>query len=488
MCEYAHAMGNSCGNLKEYWQAIESHHGLQGGFIWEWVDHGLAESMQGIPYWAYGGDFGEDRHDLNFVCDGLCWPDRTPHSSLLEYKKIIQPVSVSRLSKTRFRVTNKDFFTDLSKYHLTWNLLKNGESVANGRVKKLVTGPQESETIKLSYSAPALGSGDELSVIFEFRLRQKTSWAAQNHLVAWDQIMLVRKKANRPKTRPTNFNPATRTLELGSVGQKVVFSDAGISAWYAGKQQLMSQGPKLNLWRAPLDNDGIKGWQNQTNKPLGRWLDAGINQLTMRHKTLHATRQEVKTETRASCRGGSIVCKTHYYVINDDSLLVNHFFEIDQSLPDLPRIGVRLILDPSFQKLSWFGRGPHETYIDRQESGKLMVHRSSVEDQYVPYILPQEHGNLTDVRWMHLGNSKYTMKIDAEVPCEASASVYPHESLTPAFHTYELVPSENTYVCLDARQRGVGGASCGPDTLTQYHVKPGQYSLAYTLQFDKSVV
>jgi hypothetical protein len=299
--------------------------------------------------------------------------------------------------------------------------------------------------------------------------------------------MLVRKKAKKTKTRPNKFNAAGRSLGLASGKQTVVFNDTGITAWYAGKLQLMSQGPLLNIWRAPIDNDGIKGWENQRNKPLGRWLNAGIDQPSLQHRTLQSTRHEIITETKASCRGGKIVCETHYQVTDDDGLRVTHFFDIDKSLPDLPRIGVRLVLDSSFKDLRWYGRGPHETFIDRQESGKLMVHSSTVSDQYVPYILPQEHGNLTDVRWMHIGNGKQTMKIYTEEPCEASASVYPHESLTPAFHTYELVPSENVYVCLDARQRGVGGASCGPDTLTQYQVLPGLYSLTYKILFHSSL-
>jgi len=487
MCEYAHAMGNSCGNLKEYWQAIESNHGLQGGFVWEWLDHGLKETIQGIPYWAYGGDFGEDRHDLNFVCDGLCWPDRTPHSSLLEYKKIIQPVSVSRISKTRFRVANKDFFTDLSKYRITWVLLKNGEPVSSGTIARLSTPPQRSESFSLAYTAPDLFAGDELAVIFEFRLRQKTSWAAENHLVAWDQMALAKKKPAKTNARPFNLNSADNSLELTAGKQSVEFNDEGITAWVVGGQNLLSQGPRLNVWRAPIDNDGIKGRQGQHNKPLGRWLSAGLDKLTIQYKPLRLSSKELVTEELASCSGGLIVCTTHYRV-DDHGLSVIHHFDIDESLPDLPRIGVRLVLDPTFKKLDWFGRGPHETFIDRQESGRLMVHHSSVADQYVPYILPQEHGNLTDIRWMKLGSTSKTLKIITEHPCDASASLYPHESLTPALHTYELTPSEEVYLCLDVLQRGVGGASCGPDTLPQYQVKPGKYSLKYKIQIDNTVM
>ncbi len=491
MCEYAHAMGNSCGNLKEYWDAIETHRGLQGGFVWEWLDHGLTETIQGIPYWAYGGDYGEEVHDLNFVCDGMCWPDRTPHTSLLEYKKVIQPVKVtlvaaslstgSQSAGAKFRITNKDFFTSLSQYRITWSLHMNGEQVLKGRIPKLNTQPQASETVAVRYPEQTLAQGDELSILFEFRLRRDRSWADADHLVAWDQLLLAKKKPS--KTQPVRFVTKQINdevyLQLGS--DKILFSNEGISSWDATGKAVISQGPRLNIWRAPLDNDGIKGRPNQDRKPLGKWLAAGLDNLEYEYDPIHITDSKILTRTVARCLAGSIEMTSIYRVTKKNDLLVNHQFLIEDSLPDLPRIGIRMIADASLQDLSWYGLGPHETYIDRKSSGRMLVHKSTVADQYVPYILPQDHGNLSDVRWFQLSDDAGQLLITCESTCEVSASAYPHEVLTPAYHTYELSPTDEVYICMDAKQRGVGGASCGPDTLPEYRVSPGRYELTYRL-------
>ena len=489
MCEFAHAMGNSGGNLKEYWDAVEQHKGLQGGFIWEWLDHGLRETANGIPYWAYGGDFGEARHDLNFVCDGLCWPDRTPHSALLEYKRVIQPVAISLVRNGTYRIHNKHDFISLSHYHISWDLLLNGEPVSAGKLPRLQTPPQGSTDIRLALAKPSMQAGDELSLVFHTRLRDATTWAPQGHEVALEQISLARRKPASIRLHAAAVISTTHGQHNVTLGeQQFSFDDTGLTAWQYRDQALLEQGPALNIWRAPLDNDGIKGWQGQDAKPLGRWRAAGIEQPSSTWQKLKVSGQGTRDLTilcqqTATMRGGKIRIRTQYQFGANQSLLVRHQFSIDKSLPDLPRIGVRYRLADDYEQLSWFGRGPHETYVDRRTSGLVAVHRSTVSDQYVPYILPQDHGNLTDVRWLQLDSNAGAshIRISAATTLEASASHYPHELLTPLFHTYEVVPQPHTWVCLDAMQRGVGGASCGPDTLEQYRVVPGEYTLAYQL-------
>ncbi len=477
MCEYAHAMGNSCGNLLEYWQAIENHHGLQGGFIWEWLDHGLLETHDGEKYWAYGGDFGEERHDLNFVCDGLCWPDRTPHSSLIEYKKIIQPISVSQQSKRRFKVNNKNYFTDLKQYVGRWTLLVNGDAVQSGALKHLSAEPQGAQAFNLDYDASKYTKADHVSILFEFELKRQTSWADKGHQVAFEQCILQTPKAKAPK--PIRTSLTGQSLDIGD--HRITIEDEGITSWKYQNKRVLTQGPRLNIWRAPLDNDGIKGWQGQDSKPLGRWLAAGIDKPTMKHLALENKNGVLTSRSIANCRGGEIICTSHYQANSAGNLTVKHRFDIDSKLPDLPRIGVRLELPANFQTLEWFGQGPHETYIDRKQSGQLRHHTSRVRDQYVPYILPQDHGNLTDIQWLKVANNQVCLNIKALSTLEASASNYPHEVLTPAFHTYEVKPANKTFVSLDARQRGLGGGSCGPDTLQPYLVTPGIYELSYEL-------
>jgi beta-galactosidase len=491
ICEFAHAMGNSGGNLQEYWDAIEQHDGLQGGFIWEWLDHGLAETANGIPYWAYGGDYGETRHDLNFVCDGLCWPDRSPHSSLLEYKQVIQPVVVTHTLGSTYRIHNKHDFIDLSMYQLSWTLLHNGKACQRKNIKQLKTPPQQFTDIRIDINRPKLQPGDELSLVFSTQLRRDTSWAKQGHEVALSQLAVKKMKPAAAKLQ--------QGITLQSQGQKhsvsltddhFEFDNSGLIGWsHLGKAMLVT-GPQLNIWRAPLDNDGIKGWAGQDNKPLGRWKKAGIDKPAMQYQSMSVenlgTRKlTLHCQQTAVMPGGNIRFDTQYQFGRDNSLIVRHSFMIDKRLPDLPRIGVRLELPAGFEHLQWFGRGPHETYMDRRSSGVIAHHHSSVSDQYVPYILPQDHGNLTDIRWLKIGDDKgASLMVSADQIIEASASHYPHEILTPAFHTYEIAPQANTWLCLDAMQRGVGGASCGPDTLEQYRVNPGEYHLHYRLSME----
>jgi len=493
MCEYAHAMGNSCGNLKEYWDAIERYRGLQGGFIWEWLDHGLKASANGIPYWAYGGDFGEDRHDLNFVCDGLCWPDRTPHSSLVEYKKVIQPFSAKRISGKRYRFINKNYFTGFSQYNIHWELLLNGNTVSTGTLGQLDTEPQSYSDVELDYTLPRLRAGDEASILFRFLLANDTRWARAGHEVGFEQIPISRRASRRRKPRPAH----DLTVEAGSDGYSIasgnsraVFDSDGLRSWRIGDEVVIEAGPSLNVWRAPLDNDGIKGRPNQDGKPLGRWRSLGIDNLSVDSATISCRENggdgvciDVVQTIRASA-GGTIGFTSSYEVVDANTIICQHGFEVSESLDDLPRLGVRLKLPATLEQFSWFGRGPVETYVDRKQSGVERVHFSTVTGQYVPYILPQDHGNLTDVRWLQLSDEERSLCITPSDLIEASVSHYPHEILTPAMHTYELVPRPETWLSLDVMQRGVGGASCGPDTLQQYRLRPGSYQLAYRLELS----
>lgn len=480
MCEYAHAMGNSCGNLQEYWDAIETYPGLQGGFIWEWLDHGLLQEKDGETYWAYGGDFGEMRHDLNFVCDGLCWPDRTPHSSLLEYKKIIQPITVTKLSKQRYKINNRDYFTDLKKYTGKWTLLLNGNPLKSGAIKGLDAAPQRSQLFQLDYELPGLTPGGALSIVFEFRLKRDSSWASKGHLVAVEQFQLASKKAAKPRTKPITVKDGV--LKAGHNTLK--FSGAGLKSWQVGRTNVLLRGPELNLWRAPIDNDGIKGWSGQDHKALGKWQAAGIDKLELSHELIDSNEDEVVCKTIAHATGGSLTMVTTYRLGESDDLLVHHEFS-NPDFRDLPRVGVRLVLPSQFEQFDYFGRGPDEYYCDRKSAGVVRWHKSTVSDQYVPYILPQEHGNKTDVKALNLSSNKLTLSVIPEADVEASATHYPAELLTPAFHTFDIAPEKNTYLCLDAKQRGLGGASCGPDTLPEYLVGDEHYEMKYRLKVSK---
>lgn len=494
MCEFAHAMGNSCGNLTEYWDAVETYNGLQGGFIWEWIDHGIQATANGIPYWAYGGDFGEDIHDLNFVCDGLCWPDRTPHSSLIEFKKVIQPIQVRRRRGDRFLITNKQDFTDLAGFAVTCHYLVDG-IIQNTRVLKLpkiLPGSAAEVTVATPKACARLPG--EHSVLFEFALKQSQSWCDAGHILAWDQITLKTIQAAAGKTRRAKSKlttPEVHTqgdrIQLQAKDSVLCFDARGLTEVRLNGEAILNGPMSINLWRAPIDNDGIKGWTGEQNKALDRWRAQGLFDAEQVTDPLLITQQDrngvvVSHVTRVITQAGQIRCKTQYHLKPDGALCASHQFQVPKALDDLPRIGVRYRLNPGFEHLSWYGRGPHETYRDRKQSGRLMVHQSTVSAQYVPYILPQDHGNLTDVRWLALHNDRHLgIRVTGDQLFEASASHYPKESLLKAFHTYEVAADDHVWLSLDVMQRGVGGASCGPDTLPPYRLSSGAFSLGYTL-------
>ncbi|HCC44062.1 MAG TPA: beta-galactosidase [Gammaproteobacteria bacterium] len=479
MCEFAHAMGNSCGNLKEYWDAIETWHGLQGGFIWEWKDHGIRAEANGIEYWAYGGDFGEERHDLNFVCDGLCWPDGTPHSSLIEYKKVIQPISVTRIGN-HYRVTNKHDHIDLSGYSVDWVLLVDGELKQKGRLPSFSTPPGHYEDFTIAVDKVPKHGEKVLRV--EFSLKKATSWANRGHIVAWDQFVL------NSGPHPRKRKPIVKALNEQAAGQlnsddlTITFDSSSINSITFAGYNIIAAPPLLNFWRAPIDNDGIKGWSGQDHKALGRWLRYGIDRLQWQHELEFDGQRKLVQRSRGKCQGG-LLETISTYELDLNQLIVDHEFTVPLELTDLPRVGVRWQLEPGFEELAWYGLGPHETYEDRKTSGVLQIHQSTVTEQYVPYILPQEHGNLSELRWLSVNDGRTSLKVSGNGRLQGSVSHYSQETLTEAFHTYELSLSPYTWLCLDSMQRGVGGASCGPDTLDKYRVRHGKYRLSYGMEF-----
>ena len=487
MCEYAHAMGNSCGNLLEYWQAIEKYQGLQGGFIWEWLDHGIKSTENNESYWAYGGDFGEEIHDLNFVCDGLCWPDRTPHSSLIEYKKIIQPITIGK-DKGSLVITNKQHFSGLDQYRFKWSHLIDGVAAQAGILFVPDIKPGGSTTVAIPKLTSVNPGPAEQSLLIQVELTKNTRWASKGHIIAWDQVTLrTARKLTRKMQPGARFESSQHTVMVTNRHGKLTFTHNGFVSWLQNDLELLAGPAQINIVRAPMDNDGIKGWTGNQNKALDRWRAQGLFEAQPSWRTAKAKKSSngtvVVTQTGiVATQGVNICCLCRYTIDDSNSVGIRHEFTVPKALIDLPRLGLRYPLSGQFEQLSWLGRGPHETYCDRKQSGLFAKHDSTVLEQYVPYILPQEHGNLTDLHWLELrDDTNNLLRIDADQLMEGSVTRYPQEALAAAYHTYELGPDAHVWLCLDVMQRGVGGASCGPDTLEQYRLKAGQHQLNYTL-------
>lgn len=510
MCEFSHAMGNSNGGLAAYFEAFDRYPGLQGGFIWEWVDHGLRRVREdGRSYFAYGGDFGDEPNDLNFVCDGLVDPDRTVRPALYEFKHLAQPVKVTLKNprKLTFTVTNRQWFTTLGWLRGTWELLIDGIEVAGGTLPTLKTGPGRSDRIRVPVELPPLAAGQEAHVTFRFYADQSTAWCDAGHEVAWDQIALPRSAFPRTvrstRKAPDAIHPPVVVVTDGSVLQvtagpvRARFDQARgqFQEMSLGGRPFVIGGPALSIFRAPTDNDGLKiAWargvagESEKKKPLGRWLQLGLHQAVVEGECVKSgpTAQggwALATRQTARCEGGQVTAKIHYLFHPEGSLDVEVEARVDRALADLPRLGLLWTLAHGFEKLAWFGPGPHETYADRCAAAVARYH-STVADQYVPYPVPQEHGNHHDVRWIFVGdedNHRFVC-LATDRPFDASASHYTPLDLFRAAHTCDLTPAPETFLHIDLAQRGLGTASCGPDTAPEFRIAAGTHRLAFRVQ------
>ncbi len=500
MCEYAHAMGNSCGNLHEYWEAIETYQGLQGGFIWDWVDQGLTKyDASGNPYWAYGGDFGETIHDGNFCINGLIFPDRTPHPALVEYKKLIQPVAARALdlSSGAVEIANHFDFTSLNRLSGEWELAVDGTAQQSGPLPLLITPPGETDVVRIPYAQPHVYPGAECFLTLRFRLKEDTLWARAGHEVAWEQFKLPVSAAGAA----ARFIDPALTVQveedaasLTAWGHKFTVrfdTTSGILQRFVWEDtDLLVSGPRLNVWRAPTDNDGYKLAPQLPGKLLREWLDAGLDRLEHHLDTfacVEASENLVRVQTRHTVRAegadAGFYYTANYTISADGDVRVDHRVEPFGELPLLPRVGVGLALPPGFEQMTWFGRGPEESYIDRKAGMAVGLYSGSVDEQYVPYIMPQENGNKTDVRWVGLFNERKIGLIAVGTPLlEVGASHYSAGQLYHALHTCDLVRSQEVFFNLDLAQCGLGGDSCGPRTLDKYMLPPQTYAFTTLLR------
>jgi beta-galactosidase len=474
LCEYSHAMGNSNGSLSDYYAAFEANHGLQGGFIWEWVDHGIKQRTDsGEEYWAYGGDFGDTPNDLNFVCDGLVWPDRGTHPAMAECKKLFQPIKVSwkDAAAGEIELQSRTYFASLDWLRGEWIVEIEGERIAGGELPAINLAPGASQLVKLEL--PTLPAG-EAFVRVHFTTQSTLPWCEADTEIAWEQLPLENAKreiAEATIASESIFHAADRTFSV-KIGDKLLSLPV----------------PQLQVWRGATDNDGIKGWSGQESKPLGRWLEAGYDKLELHHDEPQIDGARVKLRTVGACAASpeAFVHEQTLTPREDGSILVENRFVVAHGVPDLPRLGVTLALPAEWEKLSWFGRGPQENHIDRQAGSYVSKFESTVSEQYVPYILPQEHGNKTDVRWLAIENGEAGLRFECVQSSfglmETSISHFTPHDLFAATHTYDLKVRPETHINLDVRQRGIGTASCGPDTLQCYQIGPGEYVLNFVIQ------
>jgi beta-galactosidase len=496
LCEYSHAMGNSNGSLADYWAAFRQHRGLQGGFIWEWVDHGIRRiGEQGRAYWAYGGDFGDHPNDANFVCDGLVWPDRAPHPALYEHKYLIQPVRVDLVDAARgtLRIVNCQHFRDMSWLRGTWELAVDGVVVRAGDLPELPVGPGGAQTVTLDLDVPSTPAGERFLTVRLYQ-REATPWASAGHEVAWEQIALP---ATERPIRPARVPAAVAVEERqgGIVLHADMFraefdGETGMLVRFgAGTGNVLRRGPLLNVWRAAIDNDGLK-LRSDPRKPLARWQTLGLPHLShdlrgirVVERSAEAATIEIVHAASGRARWEDFTHMHRYTMLASGELLVEHVVRLGEGITDIPRVGVGLILEPGLERLAWYGRGPWDNYSDRKASAMVGLWHSTVSEQYVPYIMPQEHGHKCDVRRLMLsGDDGRELEVMGHPTFEFSALHLSDDDLFRATHTTDLYPRSDIFLNIDAAQRGLGTLSCGPDTLERYLLLEDEYRFAFTLR------
>ena len=481
LCEYAHAMGNGPGSLKEYWEAIRNSPRLIGGCVWEWSDHGIRQfTDDGEEYFAYGGDFGDYPHDGKFCLDGLTSPDREPHPSLLELKKVQEPIVVEFLDDApgTIRITNRRYFTNLNDLELRWSLRTGDELIAAGAIDLDPDEAQPGGDAEVSLEPlEGVKSAPDTWLDIVATTRTPTSWAPVGHEVAHCQLQVVPPKhAGIPEL--TTGTTMVEDLGLAWLvtterGDIIIDHTTGtIASWVVNGQEMIGAGPLFDIWRAPTDNDKYM---------LEAWKAARLDHLGFHARTCHVvdeTSEHVTIEVQGVLASPALPPAfrvTTRYVIDGsgDVEIETHATpgEWLTELESLPRIGLTMTLPGHFEEATWRGLGPHENYPDRQESAIFGTWTSTVSDMPVDYSVPQDTGNRGGTWWVQVSPEHgWGLLAWADEPMHIKALPWTAQEIDAAMHTSELEPSSVTVLSLDHRVAGLGSSICGPKPLERYLV------------------
>jgi beta-galactosidase len=510
-CEYAHAMGNSVGNLQDYWDVIEKYPALQGGFIWDWVDQGLLTTNDlGEEFWAYGGDFGPEDvpSDGNFCLNGLVNPDRGVKPPLLEVKKVYQHIGFkpANLANGEILIENKYAFLALDEFDFSWEVTGDGKVVTSGKLPVISAVPGEVAQAKMDISIdPEPGTQYFLNVKAvqrETRGLVEAGWVA-----AEEQFELP---FARPATtiQSSTFGQVSADIEgtkvtvSGSDFTVVFDTEAGLMTSYKkGSTEFLQSGPVPNFWRAPIDND----FGNGLHRRSGIWRKAGetrkVKDARVTQPTPNTANVVLAFDLVSETDGNIDIIATYtssYQIYGSGDIQVdNHFKMTKENLPEIVRMGMNLVMPRSFDQMTWLGRGPHESYRDRKTSAFVGLFNGSVADQYWAYIRPQENGNKTDVRWVAITDATGNGLLFKGLPLlEVSAHhniLEDFESSGPTVgwiqqgvknrHTTDVKPRDLTSVNIDYGQMGVGGDdSWGARTHEQYRLTGKEYKYSFLMK------
>lgn len=476
-CEYCHAMGNGPGDLEDYFEFFHEHDGVCGGFVWEWCDHGIYKGVadNGKPMYYYGGDHGEIVHDGNFCMDGLVYPDRTPHTGLLEFKNIHRPVRIVSYDQNTGELVLQNYlnFTNTADcLEISYEINCDGNIIAAGMLPKTDIMPQDRASVFLKTAVPKQG---KCYLKLYYHTSRESAFATKGYLLGFEEVLLQNEDGrNRTAAELLAQNGAEKAAEAALMvtedernvkitGQKFTYifdklTGSFTDLEFAGKE-LLQHPMEVNIWRAPTDNDRNIKWE---------WMRARYDM---------AGARAYETHCDADGNGVKIVCvmallgpatqrmmdiKAIWQISREGVLTVTMDVERTPEFMELPRFGLRLFLPRELNKVTYYGVGPYESYIDKHYAGSHGRYESTVEEMHEDYLRPQENGSHYDCDYVITENGTYGLRAVSEKAFSFNASVYTQEELTAKGHNYELEPSDSTVLCLDYAQNGIGSNSCGP--------------------------
>jgi len=498
LIEYCHAMGNGPGDLEDYFQIIYEYDVLCGGFVWEWCDHAIyqGQAANGKEKYLYGGDFGEEVHDGNFCMDGLVYPDRTPHTGLLEYQNVYRPARVVSFCQKTGELCLENYmnYVDLKDYiYLVYEVNCDGKLLEKKQfILQESVPPHKKGTILLDITVPDSG---KCYLKVSYHLKHGTSVMAQGSRMGFDEILLKNQdgrnqqatallETQEQKEAEVQVSETDRFLSIRSDTFFYVYNKLSglFEQLSVDGEELLETPMELNIWRAPTDND---------RKIKQEWIDAGYDRSKARAYDTHweMNGEGIRIYSTVSVAAVAIQkvldIEAVWKIYRTGEISVKMHVKKDREFPQLPRFGIRLFLRGEYENLKFYGLGPHESYRDKCRSCSHGLYDTTVEEQHEDYICPQENGSHTDCDYLMLEKENQTVTAVSSRPFSFNVSYYSQEELTRKAHNFELEKSGSTIVCLDYAQNGIGSNSCGPELRKEYQFTEETFTFDMKFLFGK---
>ncbi len=468
LCEYAHAMGNSLGNFQEFMDVFEKYPNAIGGFIWDFVDQGLRKiTDSGEEFWAYGGDFGDEPNDSNFCINGIVLPDRKPNPALFEVKKVYQNIKINpvNLTEGKILIHNKFDFISLKNIKFNWELAVNGNIIQNGTIDNIEIGPGEQKEYFIPFKKLNLEANTEYHLKINSYLKNSVLWAEESHIIAWDQFLVpfnaLKESYAVEDLLEIAFDDSEESYKIEGYEFKLrIGKKTGALEAYTYRSLELLNSPLIpNFWRAPTDNDlGLIDFDDKSVPSFDfSWKDTSKNRIVKSIVIKRINPKVIRVSVLFIIDNSEQDMSIIYTIYGDGSIVIKSSINPSKNMA---RFGMQVTIPNNFDQLTWFGRGPHETMLDRKTSGAIGIYSGKVDVLIHNYIRPQENGNRTDVRWAALTNEEHIGLFVSDIGgTHLSISAWPYslEDFENANHTYDLPKREFITLNIDYKQQGVGG-------------------------------